>query len=57
VRSLAKACLEAGRHVVLEKPMAASTSEALELCSLARSRDKLLAVNHNRWVVEGGWLW
>lgn len=47
--SLAKACLESGRHVILEKPMASTYAEAQELCSLARSKDRLLAVYHNRW--------
>lgn len=45
---LARACLEAGKHVILEKPMTAAYSEAKELCDIARSQNKLLAVYHNR---------
>lgn len=50
--SLAKACLSAGRHVVLEKPMASTYTEAQELCSIAREKDRLLAVYQNRCVLE-----
>lgn len=51
---LAKSCLEAQKHVILEKPMAASYAEAKDLCSIARSQDKLLAVYHNRQVIAAG---
>lgn len=44
----AKACLEAGKHVLLEKPMTHSVVEAEALIDLARSRDRLLTVFHNR---------
>ncbi|KAF6262743.1 hypothetical protein COO60DRAFT_1494657 [Scenedesmus sp. NREL 46B-D3] len=46
--ALAKTCLEAGKHVILEKPMAVSHAECLELCELAGSKDRLLAVYQNR---------
>jgi predicted dehydrogenase len=42
----AKAALEAGKHVMVEKPLALSTSECDELCSLARERDRVLMVGH-----------
>jgi len=44
----AKACLEAGKHVVLEKPMTTSVGEAEVLIKLARSQNRLLTVFHNR---------
>lgn len=45
---LAKACLDAGKHVILEKPMTAAYSEAKDLCERANAANKLLAVYHNR---------
>ncbi len=45
---LAKAALLAGKHVVVDKPFTLTRAEALELTELARSRDRLLAVFHNR---------
>lgn len=45
---LATACLKAGKHVILEKPMTAAYKDAKELCSLARAKNKILAVYHNR---------
>jgi len=44
----AKACLDAGKHVVLEKPMTTTVAEAEALIELARSRNCLLTVFHNR---------
>jgi predicted dehydrogenase len=41
----AKAALEAGKHVICEKPLAMSVSEADELLDLARSRDLLCIAN------------
>lgn len=44
--SLAKLALQAGKHVLVEKPMTASLSEADELISLAQSKQLLLMVDH-----------
>ena len=46
--SLAKSCLEAGRHVVVDKPFTTSVAEALEVLRLAKQRDRILTVYHNR---------
>lgn len=45
---LATAALEAGRHVVVDKPFTANAGEALPLAALARERGRLLSVFHNR---------
>lgn len=45
--SLAKAALEAGKHVVVEKPFTNTTAEADELIALAREKQLLLSVHHN----------
>lgn len=45
---LAKAALEAGKHVVVDKPFTVTLSQARELDALARSHGKLLSVFHNR---------
>lgn len=45
---LAKQCLHAQRHVVIDKPFALSTAEAAELIHLARQRKLLLTVYQNR---------
>ena len=45
---LGRAALEAGKHVVIDKPFALSTAEAGELIALARSRGLLLCVFQNR---------
>lgn len=42
----AKAALEAGKHVFVEKPMALTVAEAEELCILAKARDRRLMVGH-----------
>src|SRR6185436_15117452 len=44
--AIAKACLEAGRHVLVEKPFTATSSEALELIDLAGRRNLVLMVDH-----------
>lgn len=44
----AKSALEAGKHVVLEKPMASTTAECDELVNLAKKKKLLLTVHHNR---------
>ncbi len=44
--SIAKRALESGKHVLVEKPLATSTSEADELAKLAQIHDKILMVGH-----------
>lgn len=48
----AKKSLEGGKHVVLEKPFANSTSEARELVEIAKSSGKVLSVYQNRRYVS-----
>ena len=43
---LAKAALLAGKHVLIEKPMASSSEECEELVALARDRGLVLMVGH-----------
>ena len=45
---LAKAALEAGKHVVVDKPFTVTLSQARELEALARRCGRLLSVFHNR---------
>ncbi|BDH46102.1 oxidoreductase [Salmonella enterica subsp. enterica serovar Choleraesuis] len=45
---LAKAALEAGKHVVVDKPFTVTLSQARELEELAAKRGLLLSVFHNR---------
>lgn len=40
--------IEAGKHVVVEKPFAVTSAEADQLIELARQRGVLLTVYHNR---------
>jgi predicted dehydrogenase len=62
--AVAKRALQAGRHVLVEKPMATNSTDAEELCALARATKLSLGVDHmmienayNRkareWVAEG----
>jgi predicted dehydrogenase len=44
--ALARAALEAGKHVFVEKPLAASAAEARTLLELARERDLVLMPGH-----------
>ena len=44
--ALAKACLEAGVHVLVEKPLAASSRQGESLIQLARQNDRVLMVDH-----------
>ena len=46
--SLAKEALQAGKHVVVEKPFTVTSAEADELIELAESKGKLLTVFQNR---------
>jgi predicted dehydrogenase len=62
--SLAKACLEAGKHIFVEKPLAMSLREADELAQLSASRNLVLmlgdtflfnaAVRHLKKLVREG---
>jgi len=45
---LAKACLEAGKDVVLDKPFTTTVAEARELIALAKKTGRLLAVYQER---------
>ncbi|MDH7499070.1 MAG: Gfo/Idh/MocA family oxidoreductase, partial [candidate division NC10 bacterium] len=44
--SMAKAALEAGKHVLVEKPLAMEIGEAKELIELAERRSRILMVGH-----------
>ncbi len=44
--SLGKQALEAGKHVIVEKPMATSLADARKLAALAAGRNLSLAVDH-----------
>ena len=43
---LASAALEAGKHVFVEKPLAASSAQARQLMDLAQQRDRVLMPGH-----------
>jgi predicted dehydrogenase len=45
---MARLALQAGKHVVVDKPIAGTSAEAMELMVLARQQGKLLAPFHNR---------
>ena len=46
--ALAKQALEAGKHVVIDKPFTATSEEALQLGQLAKSKGLLVIPFHNR---------
>ena len=46
--ALARSALQAGKHVVVDKPFCLSSSEAQQLAELAQERGLLLTVFHNR---------
>jgi scyllo-inositol 2-dehydrogenase (NADP+) len=46
--TLAKQALQAGKHVVIDKPFAATSAEAKELADIATARKLVLAPFHNR---------
>ncbi|QOV87886.1 Gfo/Idh/MocA family protein [Humisphaera borealis] len=49
----ATAALAAGRHLVVEKPMALDLPQAKQLVALARQKDLVLSVFHNRrWDID-----
>lgn len=51
--SLAAAALQAGKHVVVDKPFTVTLEEARGLVRIAKKADRLLAVFHNRrWYSE-----
>lgn len=45
---LAMRCLEAGKHVVVDKPLAATSAEAAAMIKLAMEKNLILAPFHNR---------
>ena len=45
---LARQCLHAGKHVVVEKPFTTTAGQAQELIDLARRQNRVVSVNHNR---------
>ncbi|TDC58452.1 Gfo/Idh/MocA family oxidoreductase [Actinomadura sp. KC345] len=63
---IARAALEAGKHVLCQKPLAPDLAEARRLAGLAEERDRRLAVNQQlRWdegiaaaraMVRAGWI-
>lgn len=44
---VARACLEAGKHVLVEKPIAVKPAEARELVDLAKAKGRRLQVGHS----------
>jgi scyllo-inositol 2-dehydrogenase (NADP+) len=44
----AKRCLAAGKHVVVDKPFTTTVAEAIELLNLAKQKNLVLSVYHNR---------
>lgn len=44
----AEACLRAGRHVVVDKPLALSSDAAASLAKIARGQKRILSAYHNR---------
>lgn len=45
-RNIGKRCLEHNKHVLIEKPMASSSAECLELIQLAEKMNRVLMVGH-----------
>src|SRR5262245_16133479 len=45
---IARQCLEAGRHVVVDKPFTPTLKEAEELVSLAKRKERIATVFQNR---------
>ncbi len=65
-RDIAVMALAAGKHVVVEKPMADTDTQCAEMVAAADSARRVLAVHHNRrwdvdfltakYVLDSGWL-
>jgi predicted dehydrogenase len=52
-RDLAVQALRAGKHVVVEKPMAENDAQCAEMCDAAATAGRALAVHHNRrWDID-----
>lgn len=52
-RDIAVAALQAGKHVVVEKPMAENDAQCAEMIEAAAAADRVLAVHHNRrWDID-----
>ncbi len=47
-KSFAEKALRAGKHVIVEKPVTPTSEEADHLIALAKKKDLILSVNHNR---------
>lgn len=47
-KDLAEKALKADKHVIVEKPFTPTVEEADELIALAKERQKVLSINHNR---------
>jgi scyllo-inositol 2-dehydrogenase (NADP+) len=47
-RSLSEQCLQAGRHVVVDKPLALTSDDALALARCAKENGVVLSAYHNR---------
>lgn len=51
--SLAVQCLEAGRHVVVEKPMCITSEEARQMIAARDTAGRVLSIHHNRrWDID-----
>ncbi|THH33575.1 hypothetical protein EUX98_g519 [Antrodiella citrinella] len=46
--AIAKSCLEAGKHVLVDKPVTATYAEAVELGALAKAKNRVLYPYQNR---------
>jgi predicted dehydrogenase len=47
-RDIAVACLDAGCHVIVEKPMAITSAECTDMIEAARKKARMVTVFHNR---------
>src|SRR5260221_3753555 len=51
--AIARQCLLAGRHVVIDKPFTTTVAEAEELVRLGKAKRRVLSAYHNRRYVGG----